>query len=546
MFKKNMRFISVILCFSCILLLIPMFANPAISSADSRIMGLWWWWPQDGNDATLREQYLDFFDDAGITEIYYYGYDDLSGSDQTRANLHTFITSANNRGMKVSILFDDKSICNEGSTLVSELKTNYLSYLEKYPNDKLCGYHFDIEQFSNYQDYCTYFIGGIQELRNAGILCSVDVNPTKWGSVSVSLNGITGMYNIIAANVDTMTLMSYRQNASKVVDCGTTCLNACKKYGTAIRYGFETANSGEDGVDFYGKTLNQLYTCMNTVYETISGYNLDIEYGLAVHQNRAFYVMEGTLPDKNATTTAKPTVIGGEIVGSVLYQNLNLDITESVSADSTLVITNEELSNALNKDFEDNGLINDSLGEYYKITLNIRGSGSAYAYPCMWDGTNGWDFWPKDSKLDYPNGSVISSTTKELISYVHSLYNAKAGQNGQFTSNEDGVCLYLEEYGRTLYITGLTVEVFRLVGGTVITDPTQTSSNESFDGLLGDANCDKNVDMKDVLTVRKIVANYTEGLVYNEELADVNQDDSVDMKDVLLIRKYIAGLIEKF
>ncbi|MBR3289287.1 MAG: dockerin type I repeat-containing protein [Clostridia bacterium] len=60
--------------------------------------------------------------------------------------------------------------------------------------------------------------------------------------------------------------------------------------------------------------------------------------------------------------------------------------------------------------------------------------------------------------------------------------------------------------------------------------------------LLGDANRDGSVDMKDVLTMRKYIAHLTDDI--DLAAADVNGDGSVDMKDVLLVRKFIARLIE--
>ena len=55
----------------------------------------------------------------------------------------------------------------------------------------------------------------------------------------------------------------------------------------------------------------------------------------------------------------------------------------------------------------------------------------------------------------------------------------------------------------------------------------------------GDLNDDGVVDMKDVLLLRKFIANLT--TLSDETVADVNADNSVDMKDVLLMRKYIAN-----
>lgn len=58
---------------------------------------------------------------------------------------------------------------------------------------------------------------------------------------------------------------------------------------------------------------------------------------------------------------------------------------------------------------------------------------------------------------------------------------------------------------------------------------------------LGDVNGDGNLDMKDVLALRKYLASISGNI--NTNNADVNGDDSLDMKDVLMIRKYLANLI---
>ena len=71
------------------------------------------------------------------------------------------------------------------------------------------------------------------------------------------------------------------------------------------------------------------------------------------------------------------------------------------------------------------------------------------------------------------------------------------------------------------------------------------ASDESGDveTLLGDANDDGSVDMKDVLLLRKFLAGLATEI--NQLNADVNIDESLDMKDVLMIRKFLANMIEK-
>ncbi len=63
-------------------------------------------------------------------------------------------------------------------------------------------------------------------------------------------------------------------------------------------------------------------------------------------------------------------------------------------------------------------------------------------------------------------------------------------------------------------------------------------------GLIGDANDDGAVNMKDVLVARKYLAGLNPTI--NFVNADCNGDGAVNMKDVLLLRKFLAGLVEGF
>ena len=68
-------------------------------------------------------------------------------------------------------------------------------------------------------------------------------------------------------------------------------------------------------------------------------------------------------------------------------------------------------------------------------------------------------------------------------------------------------------------------------------EPTETAAETV---LLGDANDDGAVNMKDVLTMRKYIASMDTTI--NLKNADINCDSSVNLKDVLLVRKWIAGV----
>ena len=76
---------------------------------------------------------------------------------------------------------------------------------------------------------------------------------------------------------------------------------------------------------------------------------------------------------------------------------------------------------------------------------------------------------------------------------------------------------------------------------TTPTDPTDPTDPQP-EKLLGDANADGAVNMKDVLLMRKYLADNADAM--NMENADCNADGEVNMKDVLMLRKYLANIID--
>ena len=86
--------------------------------------------------------------------------------------------------------------------------------------------------------------------------------------------------------------------------------------------------------------------------------------------------------------------------------------------------------------------------------------------------------------------------------------------------------------------TTTTIATSVLEDSSILNDSSVATSPFTY----GDVNDDTEIDMKDVLNLRKYIMDTNEPI--NAQAADVNVDQFVDMKDVLMLRKYIAHIID--
>ncbi len=125
--------------------------------------------------------------------------------------------------------------------------------------------------------------------------------------------------------------------------------------------------------------------------------------------------------------------------------------------------------------------------------------------------------------------------------------------------NKVQLALCCDTDGDVIYVNTLTIYVVRDGSFTVptqsqtqpiVTEPTQGQPTDPIvtdpivtdpvvDVVPGDANGDGSINMKDVLALRKLLADMPAGDIV-EANADVNGDGSINMKDVLALRKELA------
>ena len=92
------------------------------------------------------------------------------------------------------------------------------------------------------------------------------------------------------------------------------------------------------------------------------------------------------------------------------------------------------------------------------------------------------------------------------------------------------------------YPVSLTVAVKNAAGSIIPVENIPGKVTVAAGPVWGDVNGDGDVNMKDVLLLRKIIAGAEKVDEETEARADVDGDGNVNMKDVLMLRKVIAGV----
>ena len=273
-------------------------------------LGVWWWQVDDGQNERTREKYLNFLEENGTTEIYYYCVYDMVSS-YGRQTTHDFVLAAKEHGMKVVPLYDDVGMINgveQCDVPVSKMVSMFKAYNETYPDAPLNMIHFDVEPHQVFQDknikhltekelslYANNFIGGIQTLREAGIKVEAALNCTwnNYGGENVEWDGVKGIYNICAKGLDSMCMMAYRDTAEDILAIGQPGFDAAMEYGTRITYGIETGHYSFNKVEeeFAQESKEYMYTEFAKVFETLRDNHPAGGYGLAVHYHRTWLTM---------------------------------------------------------------------------------------------------------------------------------------------------------------------------------------------------------------------------------------------------------------
>ena len=619
-----------------------------VDPADGAQVGTWWWWTDDAFNTNTRDKYLNFLEENSVNEIYYYGYYLLQGAS-ARSRLHGFVQEANRHGIAISFIYDDNDTMMGSSRALDGVCTEYLAYVSEYPDDKLNGIHFDVEHES-VQDFANKLVSQFPNARERGVPISMDVNCQMNVGTQVTAGGVTGnIYEVIAANVDTLTLMSYKDSYSAIWKLGANAFAAAKAKGCRVVFGVETGayDFNDPSDEFAQETKEYMYGELAKIYESLQKDHPTGGFGVAIHQHEDWYnlkqsdtpittagsgktekqtVSHASVSEETTATTKKTPSTPME--ENVLWSG---DVNQDVIVGRPDAYTGrlsgsvaEEINAAIRADLAENGTI--SGDEYYEITTVGSASGAS-GYATTGFVVNGEDQLWTEGKI-----AGTSLLQGEKGTYSQRLYGTTTDKGGILLApqmNDTTEFVYFSDasgYTDTVSVDSVVIKVYRHApytgtetettpsssettpsssetqpsqsvtepsssettpsssettpsssettptkqinytfidenGNTVIVyadgtvdiipKSTETSATEPAatetgvrEILLGDANDDGSVNMKDVLVMRKALAGIEVSV--NNFNADVNQDDSVNMKDVLQIRKLLANIIEHF
>ncbi len=215
-----------------------------------------------------------------------------------------------------------------------------------------------------------------------------------------------------------------------------------------------------------------------------------------------------------------PQVDPATLVETVLVENNvgGVKALKSGKTDAWFLVVNE-----IKADIEKNGVIDPSKGEYYALTVTaFVSSGEADFH--LGEASQTWlEYWGESGCVTTEESTVTAKIPVAIPSEgIGDVYLADSGEDGH-----------------TLNWSYAKVSVFRV--GEPVIEPTEVEPTSSEIADLGDANNDGDINMKDVLTLRKYIAGLE--VEIDEAAADANNDGDINMKDVLLLRKFVAGLI---
>lgn len=244
------------------------------NDAKKSVVGVWWW------DNRLGDEYLDFAEQNGVTEIYCY----YSSFTQKTTD---YIAKANAKEIDVLWLAGKYEWVEDYASLKSVME-EFVSFQQSSPS-KFAGVHLDIEPHQHPQfkekreELITKYVQLTFDLKRDFPSLRIEYDIPFWLDDEVTVGGVTKpAHEFVIDNAYRVTVMSYRDSAEKILDCAKEEISYAKSAGKPLNLSVETGEN-EDIVTFYEEGNAFM---LNEIAKVRAA--LPDNFGMAIHHIRTW------------------------------------------------------------------------------------------------------------------------------------------------------------------------------------------------------------------------------------------------------------------
>lgn len=268
--KKFLYLVLILIITIATIFIAPLIYKNNKNNNEKEILGVWWW------DNRIDSSYLDFAEENGVTEIYYY----VSDFNEKIAD---FVKTANLKNIQVYWLTGKYQWIEDYASLKN--KINEFLNFQSTNNNLFAGIHFDIEphqhpEFNTRREEIIFnFIDLTFKIKNDYKDVFVVYDLPCWLDDVIEYNGESRpAFEYVFDNANRITLMSYRDSAEKIYNFAKDEVEYAKTNNKQLILGVETQDVNDSIVSFFEegkKFMNQELKYLKSM--------LPKNFGIAIH-----------------------------------------------------------------------------------------------------------------------------------------------------------------------------------------------------------------------------------------------------------------------
>lgn len=268
--KKFLYLVLILIITIATIFIAPLIYKNNKNNNEKEILGVWWW------DNRIDNSYLDFAQENGVTEIYYY----VSDFNEKIAN---FIKEANLKNIKVYWLTGKYQWIEDYASLKN--KINEFLNFQSTNNNLFAGIHFDIEphqhpEFKQRREEILFeFIDLTYKIKSDYNNIFIEYDLPCWLDDVIEYNGESRpAFEYVFDNANRITLMSYRDSAEKICNFAKDEIDYATKNNKKLILGVETQDVNDSIVSFFEEGKEFMNQELKLLRELIPK-----NFGIAIH-----------------------------------------------------------------------------------------------------------------------------------------------------------------------------------------------------------------------------------------------------------------------